>query len=307
MVNRTTKTFTIIIFTAIAAITLGNSISEKLFAALELPNPIEDWEIEIILNNYQMQQVWKAQDSIRKSWSTYSDSRELLLKELIVQLYLENLSNENLINTALDFRKQFWQEGAKRPKTSFRYAYMARILLEQAQSREPENLLITDELIETIQSTDTVWIFKGDSYEKSDNIQTLQLLSKIRSAQFEQIKTEVEKGRIPDWDDFVRANDLIYLLGKSKDYESAKKVTEWLISNSDRGQWTAYLDILEKLLTGIEKESVLKFNIYIASKADFSEEFEYTRRLPSFKGPDREKRGIIAVHKNSTNVVWKSK
>ena len=101
MVNRTTKIFTIIIFTAIAAITLGNSSSEKLFAALGLPNPIEDWEIEIILNNYQMQQVWKAQDSVRNSWPAYSDARELLLKELTEQFDLENLSNENLINTAL--------------------------------------------------------------------------------------------------------------------------------------------------------------------------------------------------------------
>lgn len=269
---------------------------------LELPDAFHDSEIVMITARAEMAQIWKAQDKIRATWPSYSDVRELLRKKLLTKLDFDNLSDEKLLQIAIEFRENFWKAGGCLSGTSYRDAYLARILLEYAHERNPKNLAMTDELVETIQSTG---IMQGKNPDKRAlNNRFAEVILKLRGEQFEQLKTEVERGRMPIWDDFVRANDLVILLGESGDFESGLDVTKWLIRQAGRGGWSAYLQPIERLQHNLKNNRASAFDIYAPAKLEFPEEFRYARRLPSFKGPDPEKRGLTPVHLLRPYPVW---
>ena len=273
----------------------------------DLPSPFNNYKLDLILTQAQAKQLWQAQDKVMSTWPVYSDVQQQLHKELLARLDIDNLSDEEIIQSVLEFRENFWQAGGCLSSTSYRDAYMARILLEYAHRRNPENMSITDELVETILSAETLWKYETNSNKKIRNSQYREVLLKLRSAQFEQIKKEVEQGRIPAWEDFIRANDLAHLLGRSEDYESAQEVTRWLIHEADRGGWNGYTEPLNKLQQALIEGSNFNYNIYIPAKSDYPQEFRYARRLPSFKGPHPEKRGVIPVHASEPNPVWLSR
>ena len=159
-----------------------------------------------------MKQIWKAQDAIMSTWPVYSDIRERLHGELVAKLEIDNLSDEQLVTTAVALREKFWQAGGGLSETSYPYGYAARILVEDAHDENPENMTVTDELVETIHSVELVWRYEIDSDETVRNISLRNTLAELRSSQFEQIKRELEEGRTPAWEDFVRVNDLAILL-----------------------------------------------------------------------------------------------
>lgn len=280
------------------------SVFEDRFSELELPSPFEEHEMDTLFAKAQADRVWIAEDKLANTWPAYLDIREQLHKELLAELDLENLTNEQLIHIGLIFRRKFWQEGGCFSEASFRNGYKARILLELAHNRSPENRAITNELIETIQSTETLWRYQANSKERIKNSQAIKDLSKLRTAQYEQIKKEVEQGRIPVWEDFICVSDLAHLLVESENYEFAQEVVEWAIRKAIYGGWMAYMQPLEEMLSEVNQGNYYYFNIHIADKSDYPEEFKYGRRLPSFQGPDPEKRGIIPLHLKVPNPIW---
>jgi hypothetical protein len=284
-----------------------NLVSKDDILELELPG-IEDREIDMALYAAQADQICKAQDKIMHTWPPYSDIRDQLDDELLQGFDLENTQSEKLVQMALELRRKFWQGGGNFSKVSYRDGYMARILLELVHRRDPKNMAITDELVETIQSVELSWswVYEEGSYKKVRNSELAKVLLKLRSAQFDQIKKEVEQGREPTWEDFLRTNDLVLLLGKRKDYESAQEVVKWEIQEADRGEWMSYIEQLEKSLHELSRNNVLEFNIYWAYKSSYPEEYKYARRLPSFTGPNPEKRGVTPIHELNSNPVWKS-
>jgi hypothetical protein len=164
-------------------------------------------------------------------------------------------------------------------------------------------MTVTDELVETIQSVELAWKYAADSDEKIKYTELRDKLIELRIAQFEQIKKELEEGRAPTWEDFVRVNDLAILLGTAaREFESAQDVTGWLIQEAERGGWSAYMKPLENMRTNFIEGKGYNYNISVARKVDFPEEFRYGRRLPSFKGP--KKRGTVPIHLLKENPVW---
>ncbi|MHC4757539.1 MAG: hypothetical protein ACYTE8_02675 [Planctomycetota bacterium] len=278
------------------------SSSDDLFGELELPQVFDDFEIMVIGTKAQLGMVWKDQDAIMSEWPAYSDIREELNKELASELDIDNLSDEKLIQTALDFRKKFWQAGGGFSKGSYEYGYKARVLMGLAHSRDPENMTTTDEFIETIQSSELM--YEPGSGRDTVNKTFVETISKLRSAQFERIKKEVALGRIPIWDDFIRANDLARLLSKSGEFESALEITNWLIAEAGRGGWEYYMKPLKSLQANLKNGEGHRFKIYTANKPDFPERYRYSRRLPSFKGPDPEERGVVALHMRGVEPAW---
>jgi len=250
-------------------------------------------------------EVWKTQDDFIRSWPAYAQVREQLYKELLEKLDIENLSTEELVATGLALREKFWQRGGCLSKVSYSFGYAARILLEMAHYKEPENMNITDELVESILSVELGWRYSEDSEEKIRNIHYREALPELRSAQLEQIKKEIEQGRTPGWKDFVRVNDLAILLGTAKDYKCALEVVDWLILEAERGGWTAYLSPLKRMQKRYSDGEKFYYNIYVNKKIDvFPEEYRYSRRLPSFQGPARRKRGVVPAHINDPNPFW---
>jgi outer membrane lipoprotein-sorting protein len=247
-------------------------------------------------------QIWQAQDEIVSSWPAYSEVKEQLREELRQKLGIQTLSSEQIVATAIALREKFWEAGGDCSKVSYPYCYAARLLLESVHDTNPDNFTITDELVETIQSMGLSWIYKADSGEKITNVSLRTVLTELRSAQFEQMKKELEQGRPPAWDDFVRVNDLAILLGFSDDYEHAEELANWLISEAERGGWTAYMDPLKKMQNRFNKGEHFYYNVLRRTKSEFPEEFRYGRRLPSFKGP--KKLNAVPVHLLESNPVW---
>jgi len=250
-------------------------------------------------------EIWKTQDNFIRNWPGYSEMRAQLYEELLEELDIDNLSVEELVATGLALREKFWQKGGCLSKVSYPFGYAARILFEMAHDKDPENMDIIDELVESILSVELVWQYVEDSEGKIKNTCYREVLTKLRLAQFKQIKRETEQGRALTWKDFVRVNDLAILLGGAKDYESALEVVDWLILKADRGGWVAYLNPIKRMQKRYSAGEKFYYNIYVNKKIDvFPEEYRYARRLPSFQGPVREKRGVIPAHINDPNPVW---
>jgi len=263
---------------------------------------LEDDEPEVIVPLAGMEEIWRAQDEIISTWPDYSDLTEQLYEELLLKLKIDGLTDEQLLVTAVALREKFWAAGGCLSKISYPYGYAARLLLESAHLANLEDMTVTDELVETILSVEPVWKYQADSDERIRNIALRDKLIELRAAQFEQIKRDLEDGRSPMWEDFVRVNDLASLLGWAGDFESAQNAAGWLIREAERGGWSAYLEPLENMRTNFNEGKRFNYNISVARKVDFPEAFRYGRRLPSFKGP--QKRGSIPIHLLEENPSW---
>ena len=139
--------------------------------------------------------------------------------------------------------------------------------------------------MDTILSSDLTWHYAEDSEEKIRNKKLYDTLLKIRRAQFEIITQEIETGREPTWEDFVRSHDLVIILGFTQDYESAQEIVKWQIQNAEAGKWTAYLEPIQRSLKCLRNNDYLCYDIFTVTKPDFPEKNRFSRRLFSFKGP----------------------
>jgi hypothetical protein len=219
-----------------------------------------------------MEQIHAAQDEVMSAWPKYGDLRDSLRQELDQKLNLKSRSAEELVEIGVLLREKYWDAGGDLSPTSYRYGYMARVLLELAHAREPNDLAIGDELAETIMSIQTMG--REDFWP---------VLRDLRAAQFRQTCAEVESGRQPVWEDFARGCDMTYLFSDRRGPEEGVPVVDWLISHAQAGGWVAYLDLLEQMRSQLAKKSGLGYNIH--APGEFPEEFRYGNRLPSFRGP----------------------
>ena len=89
-----------------------------------------------------------------QGWPSYSAVRDRLYAELAQRLDLENTETAELVDTAVRLREQFWRLGGNLSNDSYQDGYSARILLELAHAREPQNMTIADELVETMQTVE---------------------------------------------------------------------------------------------------------------------------------------------------------
>ena len=95
-------------------------------------------------------EVWIQQDSILRSWPKYSDVRDVLSRELSLTINLESATVTQLCDGAAGLRRRFWREEGPLLAQGYQKPYKARVLLEIAHEREPANLAVSDQLVETI-------------------------------------------------------------------------------------------------------------------------------------------------------------
>jgi hypothetical protein len=284
--------------------------AQQWIARLDLPDLSElsllglaDDEPNVALATMDMKEIWRMQNKTMASWPDYLEVEETLQKELWAKLDMENLSKEKLIATAVALRERFWQAGGCLSRTSYPYGYGARIVFEIAHGEDPNDMAITDELVETLQSIDIVRRCDPDSDEKTVNIALRDTLIKLRTEQFDQIAQELDQGRQPVWVDFVRVNDLALLLGLAGKYESALELAQWLIANAEAGGWTAYMEPLKDMQHCFSQGEHFFYNIQGAKGQRRAEIFRYARRLPSFKGP--RERDVTPVHLLHPKPIWR--
>jgi len=204
-------------------------VNEDNISELELPRPFDDAELEMEIAKAKAIQVYKEQDKIMATWPDYLDVRDKLHKELLAGINLDALSSDELVDIALNLRNKFWQAGGNLSTVSYKDVYKARILLEIAHKRNPGNVSVIDELVETIQSAEVAWKYKENSKKKLANLTYQTILPELRSLQFSQIKKNVEEGHRLTWDDFVRSYELALLWGRADKSKPAQEVVAWLI------------------------------------------------------------------------------
>lgn len=218
-----------------------------------------------------MDEIHAARDKVMSGWPKYADLRDTLRQELDQKLTLPSCSVDRLVQLGILLREKYWDAGGDFSATSFRYGYMARVLLEIAYAREPNTLAVSDELAETIMATQTI-------RTTPDFRDTLR---QLRTAQCEQVRAEVEEGRRPVWEDFARVSDLVNLY---REPAERMPIIDWLTEHAQAGGWTSYLSLLEWMRANAAGGG-LGYNIYYAVGSKYPEEFRYGGRLPSFQGP----------------------
>jgi hypothetical protein len=224
-----------------------------------------------------IKEINDARDQVMSAWPKYAELQVSLRQELDQKLNLKSCSVDELVQLGVLLREKYWDVGGDFSPASYRYGYMARMLLESAYAREPNDLAIGDELAETIMATQTTGCAQ-DFWE---------VLTGLRTAQFHQIRTEVERGRRPVWEDFARVDDLIYLYAEPAE---RAPIIDWLTGHAQAGGWTSYLSLLDWMRANAVKGR-LGYTIYTAAGSAYPEEFRYGGRLPSFKGP--QKRAVV--------------
>ncbi len=265
---------------------------------------LEDMEPNDITTLVGYAEIWRAQDEIMSTWPEYSEVRDQLYDELVSKLQIDQLTNEKLVSTAVKLRELFWKKGGCMSETSYPYAYASRLLLEIAHHQALENMTITDELVESIQSIQVRSVYSpdaDDSVLNTDdfviNTKFYEVLLELRRAQFEQIKREVADGRDPNWEDFVRVDDLAFILSRTEDFGHGIEVVEWLISQTSRGGfWNTYLPLFERVREELEKDERSGWGIYFHTADLFPEAYRYARRLPSFRGPAKYRCHLTPCH-----------
>jgi hypothetical protein len=221
-----------------------------------------------------IKEIIAAMEQMIRSWPSYEDLHQSLKDELDRKLDIGSMSVEEMVALGVLLREKFWDAGGTYSAVSYRYGYMSRVLLELAYAQRPDDLVVGDELAEAIMAVGTIKATEGFA----------ETLLELRSAQFRQIRQEVEAGRKPNWDDFARGCDVAYLAAAIRPEESVSTV-DWLIQFASEGRWMPCMETLEWMRPLVEEGRTPGINIYYRIKPGFPEEISYARRAPSFKGP----------------------
>ncbi len=243
-------------------------------------------------------ELWEAQDQSMAAWPPYDQVKETLHQELVEQLAVNQLGVENLIAAGIALRERFWAVGGCLSEISYPYAYAGRMVTEMAHERVPENMAVTDQLVESIMTTEVGWIHHVDPNERINNRTYPGLLTELRMQQFEQIQGMVAQGHVPTWKDYVRVSDLILLLSArwSRDYDGAVEPTRWLIAQTETAGWTYYLATLTKMEQAYASGEGYVPGLFLDPIEAFPEEYRYARRLFSFQGPRERSSQLLPMH-----------
>lgn len=276
-------------------------------------------KLEFLSQAKKRDKVFMAQDEVIKTYASYAEVRDGLFREIEEDVDIEHATTPELVQGALMLRQQYWDAGGDLSKDAYVWAYKARILLEIAHEREPDDLNITDELIETIQSTTVSAFYEKDGKKmiRIPNTGWSDEILELRTSQYAQICREVAEGRTPCLQDLVCGSDLVFMLAR-KDKVRAKAILNWLSDHAERGGWAPY----ERRFISRAKEIWLddeKYNVYwpiyeaIDTENDIYADFRNCRRLPSYRGFNEGKLSLFYpwegdlsrlpeyVRKNKTN------
>lgn len=169
-------------------------------------------------------------------------------------------------------------------------------MTEIAHEQAPEDMAVTDQLIESIATTEVGWIHHVDPNERINNPIYPGLLTELRMAQFEQIKRAVAQGGVPAWRDYVRVSDLILLLSArwSRDYNSALEPTQWLIAQAEMAGWTYCLPTLTRMEQAYASGEGYVPGLFLDPTDALARGIPLCSASPLLPGPTRGKPSVVA-------------
>jgi hypothetical protein len=242
-------------------------------------------------------QIWELQDAFMATWPPFEEVRARLHQELQDKLGVDQLGVNELVATGIALRERFWELVGCFSETSYPYAYAARMVTEMAHEKDPENLAVTDQLVESICTYAVTMTWSEDPNQRVRNPLYPGLLTELRLSQFEQIRDKAARGYVPTWKDFVRVHDLAILLSSNReDYEQARLVAQWMIDQAPTAGWTYYLPWLTKMEQAYAGGQGYRTGLFMHGPDAFPAEYQFARRLFSFQGPRERRERILPVH-----------
>jgi len=149
-------------------------------------------------------------------WPPYDVVREGLLQEVIAEYRPDKLTTEDLLGKLAELREEFWQIGGNLSATAWKSGYKAKILADIAAAKAPTDLVVIDELVEVLQDVTPIYRYDAQRQTHVPNEDVRQSIKQLRQKQYDQMKQEIAQGRTPELMDFVRAADLLYLVGPDR-------------------------------------------------------------------------------------------
>jgi len=258
----------------------------------DMPDLFSEKKIVAGLVQASAMKIWLAQDKVIQQWPKYEEVKDQLQAELFKTFNLKKMTVESLLAHALKYRQAFWNNGGANSSGAFNDIFTARLFLEMAYGLAPTNMAVADELVETIQAAHPLVAFENGFSGKIRNTEVEKKLWEIRLNQFCQTKKEISAGRKAGWDDFIRVVDAC-VLGSHSNKKTTIGILNWLYQNSAQGGWDVCHPIFSQFSQTLGAGKSFSFNIYIPTKAKYPREYRFSRRLPSFRGPSPQKRGLI--------------
>jgi hypothetical protein len=232
--------------------------------------------------------IWIEQDAVMQSWPQYQDVRDELRRELAASMDLDSAALAELQGEASRLQTEFWQQEGYRSAQGYRQAYKARLLMEIAHEREPGNLAVADALVDAIQTGTPISRYDAESQDMERNDRVVQELQALRAETYTQARKEVEQGRAFTWADLARAADYTQLWS-AREPKKAAEAFEWALSHTSSAM---YPELRAAVLDRLGRGGPVSFGIYEKTRAKYPRDFMYSRRLPSYRGPNPDARGL---------------
>jgi len=247
---------------------------------------------------------WRGEDETIRSWPSYNICRDSLLEELSGRIDPGESTVSEIVQYARELHEAFWDAGGTSSPSAWKEIYSARALLEVTLERVPDDPVVVDALVETISDAYPMWRFDSEGCKKlRSNLYVRELLP-LRRSQLEAASRHIDAGREPTWEDYVRGCDTAILLLMDGQVQQARSAVAWLESQVvGRGAVDpVYGEELRATARRFDRQSFLyntRFRLYRDTKFPTRDEMialrarYQMRRLPSFRGPDAEERGVV--------------
>lgn len=263
----------------------------------QAPSVVDPGAFQVAVEMASATKVWLEQDAVVRSWPKYPAVRDAIRQELSQTLDLDKATVDQLREEAARLRAVFWSEEGCLLPDGYRHPYQARVLLEIALARAPGDLSLQDDLVETIQTANPLDCYDPDVKDRTGNREMVVELRTLRTLSYAQTKAEVEGGRPFTWEDFARVGDFVSLWS-ALDTPKAIEAFEWALSQAGLTAGSSgmpyYLKKVSKVLRG---GGGVSFHVYDRTRAIYPHDYLYVRRLPAFRGPDPEGKGLKPILK----------
>lgn len=237
-------------------------------------------------------QILDKQEKVLRQVPLYSEVREQVQADLSHRLALDTMTPGQLSAEATKLSDEFWKSGGDLSAPAHKLAYEARLLLELAHQKAPNDLAVSDKLVEAIQAYPLVYRDRSDRAKQRHRENNDELLT-VRKAQFSQVQKELAAGRESDWNDFVRVYDYAWLVQWS-DLKAAESALDWLDKQVGKGKWSYYQSTIADWRDRLSSGKIYSRNIYITKHERFDpEEYRFGHRSMGYIGPRAQERGIV--------------
>ena len=96
------------------------------------------------------------------AWPHYSDMKDQLADELETVFGIEQMTVDELVGLGIALRERFWELRGCLSDVSYPYGYAARLVTAMAHEQVPDDLAVTDQYVESIETCEVTKTYHDD-------------------------------------------------------------------------------------------------------------------------------------------------